>query len=62
MDRSVANSCWAIGFLERLLRASMGSCLGRAGLSVGGLVVCVGEGLGNLTLEWGNLWAGGGAG
>ena len=27
MDRSVANSCCAIGFLERLLRASMGSCL-----------------------------------
>ena len=27
MDKSVASSCCAIGFLERLLRASMGSCL-----------------------------------
>ena len=27
MDKSVASSCCAIGFLERLFRASMGSCL-----------------------------------
>ena len=27
IDKSVASSCCAIGFLERLLRASMGSCL-----------------------------------
>ena len=27
MDKSVASSCCAIGFFERLLRASIGSCL-----------------------------------
>ena len=48
MDKSVASSCCAIGFLERLFRASIGSCL-CAELIVGVLAELVGEGLGSWT-------------
>lgn len=50
IDRSVGSSFICdIGFFDKVLKADIGSSFGRAGLSLGGVGVCVGDGVGRWT-------------